>query len=105
MDNYLYIIRGKKQQLKMIQQKMSVLCKLTVFYRKNYRPFVYRYCVLLVHTKELLGKQKKHQVLCVYVKEDFMDTCVNMKVNVAHIPPTATAIIILPLLSPLLFNK
>ena len=36
--------------------------------------FSYRYCVLLVDTKELLRKQKKRQVMCVYVKKDFMDT-------------------------------
>ena len=43
--------------------------------------FYYRDSVLHADTKDLLRKRKKHQVLCVYVKEDFMETDVNMKVN------------------------
>ena len=52
-----------------------------VFSLKQITVFRYRYCVLFVDTMELLRKQRKHQVLCVYVKEDFMETDVNMKVN------------------------
>ena len=35
-----------------------------------------------METKELLRKEKIQEVFCVYVKKDFMETDVNMKVNV-----------------------
>ena len=49
----------------------------------NFSSFCRR--VLLVTTRDLLRKQKKYRGLCVYAMKDFMETDVNMKVNLLNI--------------------